>query len=113
MTRHALPLRRTSWTQRLDVQGVTMYVTAGEYPDGSLGEVWIDVAKSGSTMRATLHALAMMTSIAIQHGVALPVVIDALESEKAMPDLTGAVARHLRESYVGTRPSTQPKESNG
>lgn len=54
-----------------------MYLTFGEYEDGSLGEVFIDVAKAGAALRAVMDAFARTFSIALQHGSPLATLVEA------------------------------------
>lgn len=67
--RTKLPNRRRSFTHRAKVGGQTVFLTFGEYDDGSLGEVFIDVSKTGTAVRALLNALAVAVSRGLQYGV--------------------------------------------
>lgn len=75
MTRRALPTRRASWRQKASIGGTTCYLTMGEYPDGTLGEIFVDVAKGGSAMRAVLDTFARTFSVALQNGAPLEELI--------------------------------------
>lgn len=72
--RERLPDTRTGTTHKLTVGGVKAYLTANTYPDGRLGEIFVEVAKQGSTVGGLMDAFATMVSIALQYGVP-PVVI--------------------------------------
>jgi ribonucleoside-diphosphate reductase alpha chain len=97
MGREALPDRRHTWTQKARVGGQTVYLSFGEYPDGRLGEVWVEVAKAGSFVRGVCGALARMASCALQNGVPVPEVVDTLRSLNFPPngpvDGSGAVQK--------------------
>src|SRR4051794_4381768 len=68
--RPRLPDTRTGRTHKFTVQGFEGYITANTYEDGSLGEVFLtELGKEGSTTGGLMTALAMMTSLALQHGV--------------------------------------------
>jgi ribonucleoside-diphosphate reductase alpha chain len=70
-TRRILPNRRRSWTQKAVIGGTTCYLGCGEYDDGTLGELFLDVAKAGSALRATMDAFARGFSVSLQHGIPL------------------------------------------
>lgn len=53
------------------VGGTTIYLTCGEYEDGTLGEIFVDVAKAGSALRAVMDAFAKTFSAALQYGCPL------------------------------------------
>lgn len=70
-TRRKLPRTRQSRTYSFKVGESQGYLTAGEYPDGSLGEIFIKVSKQGSTLAGVLDALAISVSMGLQYGVPL------------------------------------------
>jgi len=74
-----LPNRRRCWTQKVRIGGQTIYMTVGEYPDGSPGEVFLDAAKQGTMTRAMLNALAIFLSLGLQHGVSLELYLNAIK----------------------------------
>jgi ribonucleoside-diphosphate reductase alpha chain len=78
MSRERLPDRRASWISKARIGGQTFYLQCGEYPDGSLGEIFIDAHKEGTFTRGVLGALARMTSLALQCGVEVTEVVKAL-----------------------------------
>src|SRR4051794_39359584 len=84
-TREFLPAPRESVIQKARVGGQVVYLDVGFYPDGRIGEVFLDCAKAGSALRMTLHALAMLLSVAIQHGVPLKTLLGCLEGADFMP----------------------------
>ena len=67
--RSRMPTTRASVTHKIDIAGHEGYVTAGMYPDGRLGELFVVMAKQGSTVSGLLDAWATATSIALQYGV--------------------------------------------
>jgi len=90
MTRERLPDRRSSWTQKVRIEGQTFYLCCGEYEDGRLGEIFLEAHKEGTFARGVLSALARMTSIALQSGVSVLEVVGALRHLNFPP--RGAVA---------------------
>jgi ribonucleoside-diphosphate reductase alpha chain len=69
--RRSLPAKRRGFTQKAKINGQTMFVRTGEYADGTLGEIFIDMAKEGATMRSMLNCFAVAVSIGLQYGVPL------------------------------------------
>lgn len=86
LTRKCLPERRASWTQRARVGGQTLYLSMGDYEDGRLGEIWLEAAKQGTNIRGTLGALARLASVALQHGVPVAAVAEALRGLNYPPN---------------------------
>ena len=85
-TRYKLPSRRCGFTQKVRIGGQSLYLRTGEYADGSLGEVFLTVAREGSTMKHLVDALAITMSIGLQHGVPLAEYIDAFADSKSEPN---------------------------
>ncbi len=77
--RELLPPRRPLWTQKTRIGGQGMFLGCGEYEDGRLGEIFLDMHKAGSAVRGFMHALATTMSIGLQHGVPLQCYVDALK----------------------------------
>lgn len=71
-----LPIRRQGLTIESTIQGQKIHLRTGEYSDGSLGEVFIDMYKEGASYRSLLNALAVAVSIGIQYGVPLEKFVD-------------------------------------
>ena len=69
--RRALPAKRRGYTQKAKINGQTLFLRTGEYSDGTLGEIFIDMAKEGATMRSMLNCFAIAVSIGLQYGVPL------------------------------------------
>jgi ribonucleoside-diphosphate reductase alpha chain len=70
-TRRRLPKRRNSKTISFSVAGAEGYMTAGEYEDGTVGEVFIKMSKQGSTLAGVMDAFSISISIGLQYGVPL------------------------------------------
>ncbi|HEV8082955.1 MAG TPA: vitamin B12-dependent ribonucleotide reductase [Chitinophagaceae bacterium] len=69
--RRALPAKRRGFTQKAKINGQALFLRTGEYNDGTLGEIFIDMAKEGATMRSMLNCFAISISIGLQYGVPL------------------------------------------
>lgn len=69
--RRTLPAKRRGFTQKAKINGQAMFLRTGEYPDGTVGEIFIDMAKEGATMRSMLNCFAISISIGLQYGVPL------------------------------------------
>lgn len=70
-TRVRLPRSRQSLTHKFCIDGAEGYVTVGVYPNGKPGELFIKIAKEGSTMSGLLDGIATTVSLCLQHGVPL------------------------------------------
>jgi ribonucleoside-diphosphate reductase alpha chain len=84
--RKILPDRRRSWTQKAKIGGLTCYATFGEYEDGTLGEVFLDVSKFGTFARGALDAFAKCFSIALQCGAELQCLVSAVKESNFPPN---------------------------
>jgi ribonucleoside-diphosphate reductase alpha chain len=69
--RRTLPAKRRGYTQKAKINGQAIFLRTGEYADGTLGEIFIDMAKEGATMRSMLNCFAIAISIGLQYGVPL------------------------------------------
>ena len=69
--RRSLPAKRRGFNQKAKINGQTLFLRTGEYSDGTLGEIFIDMAKEGATMRSMLNCFAIAISIGLQYGVPL------------------------------------------
>jgi ribonucleoside-diphosphate reductase alpha chain len=74
--RFVLPSRRRGWTQEARVGGHKVFLRTGEYEDGTLGELFIDLAKEGATLRGILSCFAIAVSKGLQYGVPLEEFVD-------------------------------------
>jgi ribonucleoside-diphosphate reductase alpha chain len=73
--RRRLPAERTAVTHRFEISGHEGYITVGLYPDGSPGEIFLKMAKEGSTISGLMDTLATSVSLALQYGVPLKDVV--------------------------------------
>ena len=69
--RKKLPAKRRGFTQKAKINGQAIFLRTGEYGDGTVGEIFIDMAKEGATMRSMLNCFAIAISIGLQYGVPL------------------------------------------
>ncbi len=69
--RHRLPSERSALTHKFDIAGHEGYITVGLYPDGQPGEIFLKMAKEGSTVSGLMDTLATTISVALQYGVPL------------------------------------------
>lgn len=83
--RRRLPRKRDGITQEARIAGQKIFVRTGEYEDGSLGEIFIDMHKAGSTMRGLLDAFAVAISLGLQHGVPLKKYVESLTFTRFEP----------------------------
>ncbi|HZK63822.1 MAG TPA: vitamin B12-dependent ribonucleotide reductase, partial [Puia sp.] len=67
--RRTLPAKRRGFTQKAKINGQAIFLRTGEYADGTVGEIFIDMAKEGATMRSMLNCFAIAISIGLQYGV--------------------------------------------
>ena len=74
--RHRLPAERTAVTHKFDIAGHEGYITVGLYPDGTPGEIFLKMAKEGSTISGLMDTLATSVSLALQYGVPLKDVVN-------------------------------------
>lgn len=113
--RHGLPTRRASMTQKVKIEGQTLYVHTGTYPGGQLGEIFIDIAREGAGFRSLMNCFAIAISIALQHGVPLEEFVDAFAGTRFAPNgrveghdkikkvtsIIDYIFRHLAIDYLG------------
>jgi ribonucleoside-diphosphate reductase alpha chain len=76
-TRRRLPDRRKGYIQKASVGGHKVYLHTGEYDDGELGEIFIDMHKEGAAFRSVMNNFAIAISIGLQYGVPLEEFVDA------------------------------------
>jgi ribonucleoside-diphosphate reductase alpha chain len=75
--RQRLPARRKGYTQKATVGGHKVYLHTGEYADGKLGEIFIDMHKEGAAFRSLMNNFAIAISIGLQYGVPLEEYVEA------------------------------------
>ena len=83
--REKLPERRKGYTQKAVVGGHKVYLRTGEYKDGQLGEIFIDMHKEGAGFRAMMNNFAIAISVGLQYGVPLEEFVDAFTFTKFEP----------------------------
>ncbi len=83
--REKLPQRRKGYTQKAIVGGHKVYLRTGEYSDGALGEIFIDMHKEGAGFRAMMNNFAIAVSVGLQYGVPLEEFVDAFTFTKFEP----------------------------
>ena len=83
--RHKLSEERRAITHKFDIQGHEGYITVGLYDDGSPGELFLVMAKEGSTISGFADAFAQAISYALQYGVPLPVLVDKFSHMRFEP----------------------------
>jgi ribonucleoside-diphosphate reductase alpha chain len=90
--REKLPSKRLGYTQKAVVGGHKIYLRTGDYADGRLGEIFIDMHKEGAAFRAALNAYAIAISLGLQYGVPVQEFIDAFTFTRFEP--AGPVQGH-------------------
>ncbi|WP_102224617.1 vitamin B12-dependent ribonucleotide reductase [Acidimangrovimonas sediminis] len=83
--REKLPERRKGYTQKAMIGGHKVYLRTGEYKDGALGEIFIDMHKEGAGFRAMMNNFAIAVSVGLQYGVPLEEFVDAFTFTKFEP----------------------------
>jgi ribonucleoside-diphosphate reductase alpha chain len=83
--RRKLPSRRKGYTQKAIVGGHKLYLRTGEYEDGALGEIFIDMHKEGAAFRSLMNSFAISVSIGLQYGVPLEEFVEAFSFTRFEP----------------------------
>jgi ribonucleoside-diphosphate reductase alpha chain len=83
--RKTLPAKRRGFTQKARVGGQVIFLRTGEYGDGTLGEIFIDLAKEGSTLRSLMNCFAIAVSVGLQYGVPLEEFVEKFVFTKFEP----------------------------
>jgi ribonucleoside-diphosphate reductase alpha chain len=83
--REKMPVERASVTHKFSVGGHEGYLTVGMYEDGRPGEIFIKMAKEGSTLSGVMDGLALTISLGLQYGVPLKVFVDKLVNTRFEP----------------------------
>jgi ribonucleoside-diphosphate reductase alpha chain len=83
--RHRLPAERASITHKFGIGGHEGYITVGLYPNGAPGEIFIRMAKEGSTISGLMDSFATAISMALQHGVPLKVLVEKFAHTRFEP----------------------------
>jgi ribonucleoside-diphosphate reductase alpha chain len=90
--RKSLPNRRAGYTQKAKIGGHSIFIRTGEYQDGSLGEIFLDMHKEGAAFRSLLNSFAIAVSLGLQYGVPLEEYVDAFTFTRFEPN--GVVQGH-------------------
>jgi ribonucleoside-diphosphate reductase alpha chain len=80
-----LPAKRRGFTQKARIGGQVVFLRTGEYNDGTLGEIFIDLAKEGSTLRSFMNCFAIAISVGLQYGVPLEEFVEKFVFMKFEP----------------------------
>ena len=83
--RERMPDRRKGYTQKAVVGGHKVYLRTGEYDDGRLGEIFIDMHKEGAALRSLINNFAIAVSLGLQYGVPLEEYVDAFTFTRFEP----------------------------
>lgn len=75
--RRRLPTRRGGYTQKAKIGGQSVYLRTGEYENGQIGEIFIDMHREGAAFRSLMNCFAISISLGLQHGVPLEEFVDA------------------------------------
>ena len=114
-SRRKLPDRRKGYIQKASVGGHKVYLHTGEYEDGELGEIFIDMHKEGAAFRSLMNNFAISISIGLQYGVPLEEFVDAFvftrfepagevsgnEAIRSATSILDYIFRELGVSYLG------------
>ena len=100
--RDRLPHRRKGYTQKASVGGHKVYIRTGEYQDGRLGEIFIDMHKEGAAFRSLMNNFAIAVSIGLQYGVPLEEFVEAFTFTRFEPQgmVTGNDAIKMSSSIL-------------
>ena len=83
--RRRLPGRRKGYTQKAIVGGHKVYLRTGEYQDGAIGEIFVDMHKEGAAFRSLMNNFAIAVSIGLQYGVPLEEFVEAFTFTRFEP----------------------------
>lgn len=94
--RQKLPYRRQGYTQKVKIGGQSMYLRTGEYENGQLGEIFIDMHREGAAFRSLMNCFAISISLGLQHGVPLEEFVDAFVFTKFEPSGMVSGSPHVK-----------------
>jgi ribonucleoside-diphosphate reductase alpha chain len=84
--RRKLPYRRAGYTQKAIVGGHKVYLRTGDYSDGTLGEIFLDMHREGAAFRSLMNCFAIAVSLGLQHGVPLEEFVEAFLFSRFEPN---------------------------
>ena len=96
--RRHLPTRRNGYTQKAIVGGHKIYLRTGEYEDGTIGEIFLDMHKEGAAFRSLMNCFAIAISLGLQHGVPLEEFVDAFIFTRFEPNGPVQLNSHIKMS---------------
>jgi len=96
--RRPLPTRRVGYTQKANVGGHKIYLRTGEYEDGTLGEIFLDMHKEGAAFRSLINCFAIAISLGLQHGVPLEEFVEAFLFTRFEPNGPVKLNDHIKMS---------------
>jgi ribonucleoside-diphosphate reductase alpha chain len=113
--RRQLPFKRGGYTQKVMINGQKLFLHVGEYEDGTLGEIFVDMSKEGAALGGMLNAFCIAVSIGLQHGVPLERFVNLFTFQTFSPNgmvmgdervknctsIIDYVFRHLAVNYLG------------
>src|SRR6516162_3886130 len=127
--RKRLPDRRAGYTQKARIGNHKVYLRTGEYQDGTLGEIFLDMHKEGAAFRSMTNCFAIAVSLGLQHGVPLEEYVDAFVFTRFEPNgvvqgnphikmttsIIDYIFRELAISYLGRHElaHVQPEDLRG
>jgi len=121
--RRKLPTRRKGYTQKASIGGHRIYLRTGEFSDGSIGEIFVDMHKEGAAFRSLMNCFAISVSLGLQHGVPLEQYVNRFtftrfepsgpvtdhENIKMATSVIDYIFRELAMSYLGRTDLVQIK----
>ena len=121
--RRTMPARRKGYTQKARVGGHKVYIRTGEFEDGQLGEIFIDMHREGAAFRSLMNCFAIAISLGLQYGVPLEEFVEAFvftrfepngsvqghENIKMSTSVIDYIFRELALSYLGRTDLVQVK----
>ncbi|NKB82568.1 MAG: vitamin B12-dependent ribonucleotide reductase [Nitrospirales bacterium] len=96
--RRPLPTRRGGYTQKASIGGHKIYLRTGEYQDGTLGEIFLDMHKEGAAFRSLMNCFAIAISLGLQHGVPLEEFVEAFLFTRFEPNGPVKLNNHIKMS---------------
>jgi ribonucleoside-diphosphate reductase alpha chain len=90
--RNPLPAKRFGYTQKAKIGGHSIFLRTGQYEDGTVGEIFLDMHKEGAAFRSLLNSFAIAVSLGLQYGVPLEEYVDAFTFTRFEPN--GIVSGH-------------------
>ena len=96
--RRRMPERRLGYTQKAIVGGHKIYLRTGEYTDGTIGEIFLDMHKEGAAFRSLMNCFAIAISLGLQHGVPLEEFVEAFLFTRFEPNGPVKLNDHIKMS---------------